>query len=123
VAAGATLPLEPAGRLFHIQAEVRIPDGAKLTFNIRGIPVILTSKTLESGTAPAPVADQINTVEILGDRTSIETFVNHGELSATRFVLPQENGLSVKADGGPATIQSLTVWTLNSAWTNSVANR
>ncbi len=122
VQAGATLPLEPEGRLFHIRAEVSIPQGAKLTFNIRGIPVMLTGRTLESGTPPAPVADQIKSVEILVDRTSIETFINRGELSSTRFILPQDNGLSVKAEGGPVNIQSLTVWPLNSAWTAGVAD-
>jgi sucrose-6-phosphate hydrolase SacC (GH32 family) len=116
--ANDVLPLEPAGRLFHIRAEVNIPAGARLIFNIRGVPVILTSKTVESGTSPASVVDRIKTVEILVDRTSIETFINHGEISATRFVLPHENGLSVKAEGGSATIQSLTVYRLNSAWKN-----
>jgi fructan beta-fructosidase len=116
------LPLEPSGRLFHIQAEVSIPEGAKLTFNIRGVPLILTSKTIESGSPPAPVADQIKTVEILVDRASIEAFVNRGEKSSTRFVLPKENGLSVKAEGGSVTIQSLTVHRLSSAWSDGIAD-
>lgn len=114
--ADQVLPLEPSGRLYHIQARLSIPDGAKLTFNIRGVPVILTSKTIESGTSPASVVGQIKTVEILVDRTSIETFINGGEISSTRFVLPKDNGISVKAEGGAVTIQSLSVWPLNSAW-------
>ncbi|MDB6067500.1 MAG: hypothetical protein JWR26_3708 [Pedosphaera sp.] len=118
--ANAVLPLQPSGQLFHILAEVSIPEGAKLTFNIRGVPVILTSKTIQSGGRPASVADQVKTVEILVDRTSIETFVNHGEISSTRFVLPSENGLSVKAEGGPVTIQSLNVHQLNSAWPDGI---
>jgi levanase/fructan beta-fructosidase len=120
--ANDVLPLEPSGRLFHIRAEVNIPSGARLIFNIRGVPVILTSKTVESGTNPASVFDQIKTVEILVDRTSIETFVNQGEISATRFVLPHENGLSVKAEGGSVTIKSLTVYPLNSAWKNGIGD-
>jgi levanase/fructan beta-fructosidase len=118
--AGEALPLEPSGRLFHIKAEVSIPEGAKLTFNIRGVPLILTSKTIESGTRPAAVADHIMTVEILVDRASIEAFVNRGEISSTRFVLPNENGLSVKAEGAPIAIQSLIVYQLTSAWTNGI---
>jgi sucrose-6-phosphate hydrolase SacC (GH32 family) len=110
------LPLEPAGQLFHIRAQVSIPEGARLSFMIRGIPVNLTSKTIESGTSPASVLDQVKTVEILVDRTSIEVFVNRGEISSTRFVLPHENGLSVKAAGGSVTIQALTVYPLASAW-------
>ena len=110
------LPLEPAGRSFHITAEVSIPEGAKLTFNIRGVPVILTSKTLESGHRPTAVQDTIKTVTILVDRASIEVFANHGEISSTRFVLPSDNGLSVKAEGGVVNLQSLIVSPLNSAW-------
>lgn len=114
--ANQMLPLEPAGRLFHLRAEVDIPERAKLTFNLRGIPVTLTPKALETGGRSAPVADRVRFVEILVDRASIETFINQGEISFTRFVLPKENGLSVKAEGGPVKILSLTVWPLRSAW-------
>jgi fructan beta-fructosidase len=114
--AGEVLPLEPSGRLFHVQAEISIPEGAKLIFNIRGVPIILTSKTIESGTSPASVADRIKTMEVLIDRASIEAFINHGEISSTRFVLPNENGLSIRAEGGSVMIRSLTVYPLNSAW-------
>jgi fructan beta-fructosidase len=110
------LPLEPAGRLFHIEAELSIPEGARLTFNVRGVPVILTSKSIESGASPATVAGHIKRVELLVDRTSIEAFVNHGEISSTRFVLPRENGVSVKGEGGSVFIRSLTVYPLASAW-------
>ena len=118
--ANEVLPLEPSGRLFRIQAEVSIPEGARLTFNIRGVPVILTSKTIESGHAPVQVADQVKAVEILVDRASIEAFVNRGEISSTRLVLPRENGLSVKAENGPVLIRSLNVYPLNSAWPASL---
>ena len=114
------LPLEPSGQLFHIKAKVSIPDDAKLEFNLRGIPLILTSKTIESGTAAMPVVNQIRTVDILVDRTSIEVFVNQGEISSTRFVLPKENGLSVRAEGKPVFLQSLVVYPLNSIWTDKL---
>jgi fructan beta-fructosidase len=120
--ANQVLRLAPSGRLFHIQAEVSIPEGAKLTFNIRGNPVVLTSKTLESGTRPVSVHDQIKSLEILVDRASIEAFVNRGELSSTRFVLPKESSLSVKAEGGSVIIQSLALHGLDSAWPNGIAD-
>jgi fructan beta-fructosidase len=110
------LPLEPSGQLFHLQAEVSIPEDTKLVFNLRGVSVVFTSRTIENGAAPAPVAEQIKSVEILMDRTSIEVFVNQGEVSSTRFVLPGESGLSVRAEGGSATIHSLVVHPLKSAW-------
>jgi sucrose-6-phosphate hydrolase SacC (GH32 family) len=113
---GVVLPLEPSGRLFHIKAEVDIQSGARLTFNIEGQTVELTSKTVVSGTNPTAVIGRIKTLEILVDRASIEVFVNNGEVSLTRFVLPDQNGLSIKADGGNAMIQSLVVYPLNSSW-------
>jgi len=113
------LPLEASGRFFHIKAEVEIPDGAKLTFRLRGIPVVATSKTLESGNSPASVAQHIRTLEILVDSASIEAFANHGEISSTRYVLPHENGLSVTAEGGSVSIKSLVVYPLDSVWPNS----
>jgi fructan beta-fructosidase len=113
---GAILPLEPSGRLFHIKADVNIPDGARLTFNIEGQTVELTSRTIASGTSPTSVIGRVKTVEMLVDRASIEVFVNEGEVSLTRFVLPDENGLSVKAEGGDTGVQSLVVYPLKSAW-------
>jgi sucrose-6-phosphate hydrolase SacC (GH32 family) len=118
--ANESLPLEPSGQLFHIRAEVSIPPGARLTFNIRGVPLILTSNTIASGDNSASVANRIKTAEILVDRATIEAFVNQGEISSSRFVLPHENGLSVKAEGGSIIIESLTVYPLNSAWKNGL---
>ncbi|MEJ0088449.1 MAG: glycoside hydrolase family 32 protein [Limisphaerales bacterium] len=114
--ADQTLPLEPAGQLFHIKAEVEISEGAKLIFKIRGASIVLTQKTLESGNQPARVAGQVHAVEILVDRASIEAFANDGEISSTCFFLPGENGLSVEAKDGSASIKSLAVYPLKSAW-------
>jgi fructan beta-fructosidase len=116
LAPNQSLPLAPAGQLFHVLAEVQIPEGARLIFNLRGVPVVLTSKTLESGHKPATVQDRVQTIEFLIDRTSVEAFVNEGEVSSTRYALPRSNGLSLKAEGGTVTIQSLTLFRLNSAW-------
>lgn len=118
--ANDVLPLEPSGRLYHIQAEVAIPEGATLTFNLRGIPLVLGCKTIKSGDSTAQALDPVKKVEILMDRTSIEAFINQGEISSTRFVLPRENGLSLKAEGGPVTIQSLSVYPLKSAWSDRI---
>ena len=115
---GKTLPLAPSGRQFHIKADVEIPPGSKATFNLRGIPVSLTSKTLSSDRRSVEVRDRVESVEILVDSTSVEIFVNHGELSFAKFVLPGENGLSIRADGGTVRIRSLSVYPLRSAWTS-----
>ena len=112
---GATLPLEPSGDVFHILAEVSVPDGAKLTFNLCGATLVLTAKTIESGTARGSLPSPPGSVEILVDRTSVEAFVNRGEVSTSRCFLPDRSGLTVRADGGPVTIRSLAVYPLHSA--------
>ena len=115
-----TLSLESTGSLFHIRSELAIPDGAKLAFNIRGVPLVFTSTNLQSGGKPVALPHPVRDLEILVDRASIETFVNQGEVSFTRFVLPAAEGLSLQAMGGPVSIQSVTVHQLKSAWTKGL---
>jgi len=114
--AGQTLRLQPAGRAFHLRAGVAIPEGARLVFNLRGNPVVLTATSVESGHSPAPVQDRVRTVEMLLDRASIEVFLNEGEVSSTRFALPRESGLSVKAEAGDVRLDWLQLFPLASAW-------
>ncbi len=71
-----------------ILAEVEIPDGSSLNFRIRGTPVTLTNQAVACKSYPAPVTGHVKTVEILVDRTSIETFVNEGEVSLSACFLP-----------------------------------
>ena len=113
---GGELSLAKTGQLFRIQAEVSIPDGARLTFNLRGYQVVLTSKTVESGTGAHAAQEPVRNVEILLDRASVETFVNQGEISSTRYFQPHQEGLSLSAEGGGVIIHSMTVHELKSMW-------
>jgi sucrose-6-phosphate hydrolase SacC (GH32 family) len=114
--AGRRLPLAVGGDLYHIKAKVTIEPGASLTFQLRGISVTLTDKTIQSGGASAQVLDEVRTVEILLDRGSIEVFVNGGEISSTRYVLPFGQGMSVEAAAGEVQIESIDVFKLKSVW-------
>jgi hypothetical protein len=57
-----------------------------------------------------------------GTLTSPEFKIARKYISATRFVLPNKNGLSVKAEGGSVAIPSLTVYPIHSAWTNEIGD-
>lgn len=116
LASGEKLLLASTGEAFRLKAEVEIPDGAALILNVRGIPVKLTSRTLESGHAPAQTQQPIQSVEVLIDRASIEAFVNRGEISSTRFIQPKGEGISLQAEGGDVRIRSLTVSDLKGIW-------
>jgi len=110
------IDLEPSGQQFHILAELEISEGARLDFNLRGVRVGLTAKTIESGHKPVSVNERVKLVELLVDTASIEAFVNEGEISSTRFAMPRESGVSVHAKGGTAVIKSLVIYPLRSAW-------
>jgi levanase/fructan beta-fructosidase len=116
LAAGETRPLEVAGDLFHILADVEVPRGAALNFRIWGTTVTVTDHSLGCSSKPAPVASGLRNVEILVDRTSIETFANDGETSLSACFLPSDDRLAVECTQGPAAIRALRVFELESIW-------
>ncbi len=105
-----------SGDTLRIVAEVEIPSGSTLVFDVRGVPIQLTSNTVQAASDPKRAHNPIHHVEILLDRGSIETFVNDGEISLTQFVIPKVASLRLKTQGGPATVKSLHVFELNSTW-------
>lgn len=113
---GTVKRLKAAGDLFHILADVEIPDGSSLIFRIRGTPVTLTSQSVACKSKPAPATGRVKTVEILVDRTSIETFVNDGEVSLAACFLPDDDRLELTSDRGPVRVRSLHVFELQSIW-------
>ncbi len=115
--AGKVLPLDVPGDLFHIVAQTAISEGAVLIFRIRGTEVTLTDRTVACNSQPATVAELVQTVEILVDRTSLETFVNEGETSLSACFLPTDDHLTVECTQGVATLRSLQVFPLRSIWT------
>jgi levanase/fructan beta-fructosidase len=117
LAPGATRPLAVAGDLFHIQAEVEVPRGSALVFRIRGTPVTVTDQSVACNSQPAPVASGVRMLEILVDRTSIETFANDGETSLSACFLPTDDRLMLECAQGPATVRAVRVFELESIHT------
>lgn len=113
---GDTLNLASSGDLFHIRMDVDIPENATLTLDIRGVPLVLTRRTLACGTEPQSVSGKIEAMEILIDRTSIEVFANRGEVSLSRCFLPNGSGLSLKSTGDGVRLRSASLFPLKSVW-------
>jgi len=68
---------------------------------------------------PAALSGVVKTVEVLVDRTSIETFVNGGEVSVSTCYLPSDDRLTVSCTAGSAIIRTLQLYPLNSIWTKT----
>jgi levanase/fructan beta-fructosidase len=113
--ASQTLPLAPSGDLFRLQAEVDLDEGATLTLNVRGTKVTFTRQSMACSTKPVTVS-RLTRMEVLIDRTSIETLANDGVASMSKCFLPTESGLSLRATGGSVKIKKLRLIRLRSAW-------
>jgi levanase/fructan beta-fructosidase len=113
---GAPMRLDAAGDLFRIVADLEIPENSSLSFRIRGTPVALTRRSIACRSKPASATEPVRTVEILIDRTSIETFVNDGEISHSACFLPADDRLELVSEGQSVHVRSLRVIELQSIW-------
>jgi sucrose-6-phosphate hydrolase SacC (GH32 family) len=106
------------GELLDITAEITLGTATEVGFKIRGLPVVYRtdSQTL-NGNALKPVDGRIR-LRLLADRVSLDVFANDGRLympMGAKF-LPDNPPLELFANGGSATINSLEVHELKSAW-------
>ena len=108
-----------AGDLFDVTADIDVGTATEVGLVVRGQPVVYSTKdhTLSAiGTAPLALTDGRLRLRVLVDRTSIETFADGGRASITSCFLPKADGLTVVARGGTATVRSVVVTELKSAW-------
>ena len=110
------------GELFDIRAEVALNDASAVGFKIRGEDVRydVAEKQLTFLERSGPLVQQDGKIRlhVLVDRISIEAFGNNGELSMTSYFLPELDNadIGIYAEGGTATLVSLKVHELKSAW-------
>ncbi len=114
---------EIKGDLFDIEIEFDPGQSDAVGFDIQGNHVQYTTKTesvVSCKTHPMKVKRKDGHIHlrILVDRTSVEVFVNHGEISGANCILPKETGSppSLYVNGGDAIIKSLKVRELRSVW-------
>jgi sucrose-6-phosphate hydrolase SacC (GH32 family) len=113
---------EMRGDLFHIQADIEVGEATTVGFKIQGQTISYSTvdhSLTALGKAPLDLESGHLKLEILVDRTTIETFANDGRVSFTSCYLPakgSDHPLEIFAEGGAAKVVSLTVFPLNSAW-------
>lgn len=110
------------GELFDIVAEITLGDARQIAFNLRGVPLLYDVQKQELScadrTAPLKAKDGKIQLRLMLDRTSIDIFGNDGELYMPMSLVFPAGGtpLELMSGGGTATINSLTVFEMNSAW-------
>ena len=69
-----------------------------------------------TSTTQAEISYARNVASELSDRGSIEVFLNDGEVSSTRYVLPPSEGLALESSGEAVRIHSMSLHALASIW-------
>jgi len=119
---GANLLAGVSGDLFHLRAELEIGDAQEVGFIVRGVPVLYRAAKQEvtCGKAFGPLRSEKGRIclEVLVDRASIELFGNDGETYLVAGMVPADDDTSLEliSKGGTATVRSLEVYELRSAW-------
>lgn len=113
---------KPDCELFELRTEIKPSSADTITFNVRGTVVEYLTKTeqLRVGdrVAAAPLRDGSLLLTIYGDRTGMEIFASDGLCYMPLPInFPADNQrISLEATGEGATIKSLDVYKLQSAW-------
>ena len=110
------------GDLFDIRAAVAPGDASGFGVRIHGEELHWgaagTIRFLDCEVAAPTGPEGRLDLRLLVDRTSLELFVNGGEVSASFCYLPgpRDCALEFYAEGGTVRFDELIVWELNSAW-------
>ena len=134
------------GTTYKIEADIQLNDADRVGFNLRkgdeeqtivGYNVMdkkLFVDRRNSGdisfhedfaadfqTAPLRLKENILTLEILVDRSSVEVFTGNGERSITNRIFPGESstGIEIFSEGGAAEVLNLDFLDLQSTWSKS----
>ncbi|MBT3199454.1 MAG: hypothetical protein HN350_06015 [Phycisphaerales bacterium] len=122
---GENLKPDLTGDLFDIEIQIEPGKATEFGMKLHETAIIYTSGKINSigRTAGVMLNDGVLSLRILVDRTSVETFVNNGEVSLTTAFVPKNinTALEFYAKGAPVTIRTLRVTKLKSSWQKSPA--
>jgi levanase/fructan beta-fructosidase len=106
-----------------MEIDVNGSDASEIALELAGggkVRYLMIDKVLENCGLRAPLTPANGLVEVrmLLDRTSIEAFGNHGRVSISTCMLPNDGKppLVLSAVGGKARLNRLTLHTVKSMW-------
>lgn len=108
------------GDVFEVIAELDVRNVNELVFDIRGEPLRYSKGELQFMGSKTQVLTENNKLKlhVLIDRSSVEIYVNRGEVAFTRLFYPDpaNKSLSLTATGGKVLIDSMELYRLESIW-------
>lgn len=120
---GDANPLADAsGELLEVRAEFRPAADSTVTFEVRGVDVTYDATKQEivigNHRAPAPLADGMQKLILIADRTMFTVWASDGLTYIPFPVIPQANavGVNISVKGGVSEFRQLTAARLNSIW-------
>jgi fructan beta-fructosidase len=122
VAQGENVPLQLTGDLLDIRAEIEAGGAREFGLKVLGheIKYSVAKAVLGLGeiAAPLKLPDNRLRLRILVDRSSIEVFADHGQVTLSAVVLSdsRDRNSSLAADGGKIRVVSLETNQLESIW-------
>jgi fructan beta-fructosidase len=120
IAPGKPVRSDAEGELLDVQATIETRTAAAVELAIRGMRIRLdfAAGRISCGerSAPLPIRDGRVAVRALVDRTSIEVFVNGGEIAMLMSGAFGGSGVTLTAEGGTASAVELIVHEMRSAW-------
>ena len=117
--------VKQTGKYYDIEVEIDLArsDASEIVLELAGsskVRYLVNDKVLENCGSRAVLAPENGRVElrVLLDRTSVETFGNHGLVSISKCMLPNDgkSPLVLSAVGGKAKLSRLTLHTVKTMW-------
>jgi fructan beta-fructosidase len=106
------------GDLLHVVARLESLNGTRISLDYRGNRIAdMDGDEINGVQVPRPdPASLAFDVELLIDRTSVESFFQKGRITFVGQLDPPKSSAGLEILGGPVRIQSLTVYELGSIW-------
>lgn len=122
LSAGRDLLENVSGELLHLELDLVPQDAQEIRLTVRGVTLIynVATATLHAGdvSAPLPLEEGAIHLEVLVDKLSVEVFGNFGAVYMPLAMAPdpKNEALSLTVDSGAATLRTMAVHRLHSAW-------
>lgn len=110
------------GDLLEIEAELAVGEAKEISFDLRGVRVVcdVAGRKISclGSQAALPIQDGKFSLHIFVDRASVDIYGGGGTvyMPMAKALGPQNQSLSLSCQGGKASIVSLAVYELKSAW-------